>query len=227
MNKSYNSTDIGTVISFTLYSYNYYDSRLISLIKRLCSNYYNDTTNNIITVSAYELQNLINSNFSKILLKALNSSPNELPSNVNSIYFINDLLHTYTKLQYVKIIVSAERDYTRIITDNNQKTITFDYKMDSIFFNTAELFDKNERILLNELLLKLNITMNSIFRKVQPYINLQSSVFIDKIDDFINTNGIDSDVVKKYNNILNGLATIFNNRLRNDNPKSIIVLDNI
>jgi hypothetical protein len=232
MINDYNS-DLPVLLSITLFKNNYYDQKIISLIKQKAL-YYRQEVENKFTVSTYDLKIIIHEDLKDILDITISSTPIEFPKNINSIYFINELLERFSNLRYFIVNVSDSENTSRIMKikketndeiDGEKDVINFDFKIIHSVLNLPNYIKPKQLILLNNFFKQIGIMQLDLFRKGPPYIHIKILDFLDKIDDFYDLVGENSPEILQYKFILDLISNLINPKLRVDNPTCILITD--
>lgn len=113
-----------TIVEIVLYRNNWKDNQLIHTIRR-SSNLLNvSLCKNSFYVEYDEFQNCL-SRFDKDIKKFESVTEDRLLENVNSLYFLKNVFSVFDNLKFVKVHVSTERIYSRIV----EESISFSLKL--------------------------------------------------------------------------------------------------
>lgn len=219
--------EIPILIDVTLYKYNYYDNLILGSLKRSVK--YIDTPNNknSFIVPVNDFINLLNIRFSEELDNIRSVSSMKLKENATSIFFLNEIFSNFINLKYVKINVSNERNYTRLIKDDkNKDVLTFDYRvLNSIIDFTKYLNNKNLK-LLNDFLTEIGLIKKDLFSPGQSFFKINTSDFIDLIAIAdTDSNGDRGKLSDKYAGIVQLIYTLIDPKIEQDNSTLIIITD--
>lgn len=219
-------SDVPIIINLTLFKYNYYDNKLISLIKHN-SLYLHKHNYNKFTVSTWDIKKILSENFSKYIDDINNSTLSEFPKKVNSIYFINEIIKIYINLKYIIINISNDKECSRLIYDNTSKNpiINFDFKIISIILDLPNHLNDIDLKTFNEILIGSKLMKRDLYRNGSPYIYTTVSDFYEKTDDFFLLFEKNSETLEKYNLLLPEIENLLNSKIQQDNPTCLLITD--
>lgn len=202
------------VIDITLYKFNYYDN----LIWTKCLNQidYMIVDDDSILVTPRQLEALFDLNFDRILRKLEATTPELIHRDAHSIYFINRLNTEFSRLKWVKLTLSRNRNFSRIVDVNGVKNIKYSFKVIKTTLRLSELFEYPDIQELNPILHKLGLIKN------KPYNHVSTHNLINKIDDAINGG---MELSEHQVELLASILDILDFKIETDNPEVLLVTD--
>jgi len=226
MNEQYQS-DVPVLMNITLFKNNYFDQKLLSIIKQN-SLYYRVESENKFTVSSWDMRAVIDENLKGILDDIKTSTPMEFSKKVNSIYFISELLERYSNLRYFTVNVSEAKNTSRLLWPNGPEgtpVINFDFKVIHSILDFPTHLDSAELKIFNRFLIDIGLMPKDLFRKGPPYVHINTMDFLTKIDLFVELVGVESAEVDRYTFILELVSELINPKIEMDNPTCILITD--
>jgi len=175
------------IIEVYLYSSNYKDRILIGELKEealLLS--FDDENPNSFYVRASEVDDIINTKFKKDLWNFESTPVDQLGSTVTSVYFIDNLLGSFTQLKYIKFNVSDSPIYSRM----NENYIDFPLRVIQAKINIPKLIGHSEAFDVRDLLIKSNLYKYDRFQK-KPYLRANALLIHSKLNEYSDVNGLD------------------------------------
>lgn len=206
-------------INVTLYKHNYIDNLLLSYIK-------NDAISNKLKGDTYvidtqSLKGIITEKFNKELDEIENSSGST--DTITSVYFLNKILNDFINLRYIKINISDNKNYTRLIEQDGKKMINFNYVIANSMIELPKYVETDDQLnVLNTILKMANIFPTKFGKITQPYVMLTSNDFLNKLEL------IEESVVEfgdDFEKGLNLLYELVSQQNEYDNTKLIIITD--
>ena len=217
-------SDLPLVIDMTLYKHNYYDNIIISQLMKN-SRFIKFPGNSAFVVSAIEFRDILKTRFPE-QLNNLTTNPTsyELKKGATSIFFINELLTNLKNLKFVKISVSKEKEYSRLIkADKNVEhdLIEFEFKVIHSVIDFTKYIKADKFKILNDFLLKANIISKEGFRTGPAFTQLKSIELMDKISAFEDIHSSNN----KYQFILDIFFSLIDPKIEEDNCDILIITD--
>lgn len=221
-------SDVPFFINVTLYKNNYYDNKILSLIKH--KSIYVENNKNTLTITSSDLKTLIDENLKNTLDDLNNATPIEFTKNINSIYFLYEMIKSYSNLMYFTINISNDKNYTRVVTNKESNSdsffINFDFKVVQCILDFPNHLDSNGLKLLNSFLRRINLFEEDKFREGPPYIDIMTKDFLSKIHEFMKEFKNEKDKeFEYYMPIINVIYELINPKIEQDNPLCLLILD--
>lgn len=209
-----NPNEYPLMIEVTLYRHNIKDNQLLSAILR--NGDITEVNKSSFLINVNEFKNIINNNFRKDLDLFNSSTDLNLARNINSIYFLNNILNQFVNLKYVKVNCSYNQNYTRIF-DN---LINFEYKVLYTRIDLPNLIEDEEILsLIRDLLEEIGLYDKKKFISRQYIkINLQKLFYLIRERD------IDNTFSRKYDIAIKNLLKYIPQKLENDKTEAILLL---
>ena len=218
-------SDLPLVIDMTLYKNNYYDNIIISQLKKN-SRLVKFPGNNDFVVTAIEFRDILHKRFPE-QISSLSNNPTsyELKKGATSVFFIHELLTNLKNLKFVKISISKEKEYSRLVKadkESGHDLIMFDFKVIHSVIDFTKYLRGEQFNILNDFLLKSEImTSISAFRGTPAFMQIKSIELMDKISVF--EEKYSSDV--KYQFIIDIFLSLVDHKIEEDNCDILIITD--
>ena len=219
-------SDLPLVIDMTLYKNNYYDNIIINQLKKN-SKFINHTSKSGFVVSAGEFRDILRTRFpEQITDLTKNPTSYELRrgAGATSVFFINELLTNLKNLKFVKVSVSKDKAYSRLVKadkDSEHDLIQFDFKVIHSVIDFTKYICGEQFNILNDFLLKTDIIKKEAFRNGPPFTQIKSLALMDKISVF------EEKYVSKpeYQFIIDLLLSLVDPKIEEDNCDILIITD--
>jgi hypothetical protein len=225
MNDSFSLYDTADVVDIVLYKYNYNDNRVWTGIKNSVE--YLKPNESSVIVTKQQLQDFIHSQFTDEI-NLFNSVGSEvLHKEVNSIFFIINMLKEMKHLRWIKLSLNKNSSYSRVVTDPaGLQTIKFGYKILHMTLKTFEIFDEDEITIFNKVLHSQKILEEGI-----PYRRLKLSDLLNRLDEWLikadkgTIRDLGDDEVDVIDTISIMLDMMGDPKISGDNPEVLLVTD--
>lgn len=212
MTYTQNKDNFSEVVEIMLFKYNMIDARLWSLIKRApISRKVNDSS---LVIGKQDLRRVIEANFRSEINKFRSVENAMVYKDATSVYFIWKMLEEMEGLLWIKINLSLNAKYSRIVSIDHINTIKFSIKIVRGTFRTFDYFKSNELSLVNTIFEKAGI-----LKQNTAYGKISLASMLSALDIFLTTfNTVEmASVVERVIDVLE--------RYENDNPEVLIVTD--
>ena len=172
---------IPTHIKFTLFKYDYFDSIIISRVKKECKNLNLSKDGNEYTVKVSSFLNAIKT--SKRLRTEIEKAENSgfLPNPAlkpNSVYFIVSILSKLENLEFLTFSVNDDKKYTRLVKGESGHVLSFYFSILEGIFDLTQLLDRKELDIFNKTLIEYRIMDNKYLDR-KPYFYMKASALLD------------------------------------------------
>ncbi len=220
-------SDVPVLINVTLFKNNYYDKKILSLVKQR-SMYFREDSKNTMTVSTFDIKNIIDEHLNDTIQELKTATPIEFTKKINSVYFLYELIENYVNLRYFTINISDDKNCSRLVwpggADSNP-VINFDFKVVHSVLDFPNHLDSNDLKILNEFLRDIGIVNNDKFREGPPYLHISAMQFLENINTFIALLGEDSERLNYYSPIIDIINELVNPKIQQDNPTCLLITD--
>jgi len=212
-------TDLSTLpttIDITVNRYNYIDNRLWTQIKNQID--YIPVDKNSILLSTEQVFSLIETNWIDEINKIKSVGSSFFSTQVNTIYFIYLLLDEMNNLQYIKFTRNFDKQYTRLLNENNENRIEFDFKVLSMTLRLSDFFSSKELKYINKSLIELNI-----LKPTETYTRLKAIDLLNKIDSYLsNSENLKNSTGARY---MSEIIEMLSFKIEKDNPLILLITD--
>lgn len=167
-----------TIIDITLYKNNYYDNLLVNKVKKEVDYGNVPELKDCYIVSVDDFQEVFYNSFSTEINKIRSLPVTDLQKNATSLYFLDKIFTTFSKLRYVKINVSKEANYSRLNKSDKTPTLFFNYKITSSTIDLTALFEDDVIVKINEFFIKNDLVDHDEFYGYSHIIGIKSQDFL-------------------------------------------------
>lgn len=210
--KEFDLSVLPTAVDVTIFKYNYIDNKLWAQIMNQLD--YIDLGNEMLMVSKEQLLMLLEANYLDDINKIKSVGSEVFHKEVNTIFFLYQMLIEMCNLKYIKITLNKNKQYTRMSEVGGSKLLKFDFKVLSATLNVFDIYPPDEMPTVNKYLTKIGIFNNT------PYTRIKAVDLANKIDDFIAINEKDSDA-----GILMDILDVLEPKLEQDNAITLFITD--
>lgn len=211
--KEFDLSVLPTAVDVTLFKYNYIDNKVWTQILDQLD--YIDLGKDMLMVSGDQLHALLEKNYLNDINKIKSVGSDVFHKEVNSVFFLYQILIEMCNLKYIKLNLNKNKAYTRMSDVGGNKLLKFDFKVLSATLNVFDIYEKSEMPIVNKYLSKIGIFKNS-----EPYVRIQAKDLADKIDDFMSLNPDDKDA-----GILMDILDVLEPKLEQDNSITLFITD--
>lgn len=215
-----NISNFPTAVDVTLHRYNHMDNRLWTQIKNQLD--YVDINEDSIVVSISQIRALLDSNYISLVNQIKSTGAEFLHRKVSSPYFLYMMCFDMQNLQLVKFNLSYDKKFTRLIEDEGNKLLKFDFKVLAITIKLSDIFEIEDLHIINPVLESLKILEHNI-----PYARLKTIDLLDTLDAWVESEMEydleegDPDPVP----LVTTLMDLIDIKTEHDNPIALIVTD--
>jgi hypothetical protein len=216
----YNTSDVVDVV---LFKYNYNDNKLWTLIKNKVK--YIEVNNDSIIISTDQLSEIITNHFSNEINMFNATGYEVIHKEVNSIYFIVNMIKQMKQLRWIKITLNKNRSYSRIVKDiNGNSQIKFGFKILHLTIKAFEFLNQKEIEIFNKVLFDQGLLSGK-----ETYCHIKLDKLNDELDQWIFKMD-DGDEIETENfesiGVITSVLDIFTEeKLSGDNPEVLLITD--
>lgn len=203
-----------TAIDVTLYKYNYIDNKLWAQIQ-------NDTDfielgNDSIMISSSQLKHVLDTHYQNSINKIRAVGSDFIHKEINTIYFLYQLLLEMENLQYIKFTVNKDKKYSRIIEHDGVKMIQFSFKLLTATLRLYDLYEDDELPIVNKILEELDIFENRI-----PFARLNAKDLYETILFYLE----EKDPEDIDSGIITDILDILESKIEKEDPLLLLITD--
>ena len=125
-------------------------------------------------------------------------------------------------LQLVKFTLDYDKKFTRLIENDGNKVLKFDFKILTMTLKLSDMFEKEDLAIINPVLEKLKILEEGV-----PYARLKMIDLLDTLDEWI-ASEIDRDLEEDEPDPIPLITTIMDTidaKSESDDPLTLLVTD--
>jgi hypothetical protein len=171
---------IPTHIEFTLYRFDSIDSQIISTVKKECTNFSIEESEDHFTVMAVDFSQAIAG--SKRLSREVSrwqSSPKR-EANVNSIYFLVDLFDRLPNLEWISFKVSHDKEFSRLVKYQDKEVVSFHFTIVEGQFDLTALFGREDLDHFNRKCIDMELMENKYLSR-RPYFYMTAGFLVEAL----------------------------------------------
>lgn len=206
-----------TAVDITLYRYNYIDNKLWAQIHNDVD--FIETTEDSIMISSSQLEYLLKKYYSSILNKIKTVGSEVFHKEINTVYFLHQMVLEMDNLQYIKFNLNFDKSYNRTILMDDKTVLQFGFKVITATLRLSDLYDDEELEIVNGILEKL-----SILAPNEQYTRIFAKDLADSIDLYMMANENDEDEIGDEG-IIADILDILENKLEPENTLILLITD--
>lgn len=215
-----NISKLPTAVDVTLQRYNHMDNRLWTQLKNQLD--YVEIDDTSVVVSIEQLRTFLDINYVSLVNKIKSTGAEFLHKKVNSPYFLYMMCVDMENLQLVKFTLDYDKKFSRLIENDGNKVLKFDFKILTMTLKLSDMFEKEDLAIINPVLEKLKILEEGV-----PYARLKMIDLLDTLDAWINSE-IDRDLEEDEPDPIPLITTIMDMidaKTESDDPLTLLVTD--
>jgi len=196
------------------------DNRLWTQLKNQLD--YVEIDDTSVVVSIEQLRTFLDINYVSLVNKIKSTGTEFLHKKVNSPYFLYMMCIDMENLQLVKFTLDYDKKFSRLIENDGNKVLKFDFKILTMTLKLSDMFEKEDLAIINPVLEKLKILEEGV-----PYARLKMIDLLDTLDAWINSE-IDRDLEEDEPDPIPLITTIMDMidaKSESDDPLTLLVTD--
>jgi|TARA_R110002096_G_scaffold136464_1_gene289075 hypothetical protein len=205
---------IPTIIDTTLYRYNYIDYRMWALMRNQLD--YKEMGRNSIIISSQQLKTFIAMNYQDEINKVSSYGFQVPRKDATSIYFMHRVSTEMVNLKYIKLTLDSDKSYSRVIEEDEDKTIKYDFAILKATLNLSDIFDQSPLTELNKILEEIGLLTPG-----KPYFNGQYLDILNRLE--IQLAEIDKESRRSL--IILALLEALDVSINKENPMLMVITD--
>jgi len=214
--------DLPIIIEATLYKYNYVDNIIITEIKSNAKLTEVSNDKNSFIVQVNDIKRILYRKFRNQIERIKNVSIEDLSSEVNTSWFLSNLIENFNQLQFIKINVSDKRNFTRLKIVNNQQVVGFSYVIKYGIIDYTKYLNASQLRRLNYILRILGYLKKDDSLVEESYFNVKAKDFLMDIMKLEETH---PDLHKENADIIDITYDAINYKVEDDNTTLIVKTD--
>ena len=203
-----------TAIDVTLYKYNYIDNKLWAQIQNDID--FIELGNDSVMVSTSQLKLILDTYYQSSINKIKSVGSDFMHKEINTVFFLFQILLEMENLQYVKFTLNKDKKYTRIIENDGVKMIQFSFKLLTATLRLYDLYDELELQSVNKILEELEILEHEI-----PYARLNAKDLYDTILFYLE----EKDPEDAEAGIITDILDILESKIEKEDPLLLLITD--
>ena len=200
------------VVDVMFYKYNSVDLKLWGILQR--DEETKKVTDDVLIVPAKRLKLILNHHFRSDLNRIESISIENVHKEATSIYFLDQVFKTMTRLGWVKVTLNKNAGYNRLVNVDEMKTIKFNVKTLRGTYRLFDRFNQHEIGYVNRILHRSGLLKNPTTFKVFRLADLLNS-----LDIYLSENNTS----ENFNLVSMMIQDL--ERYESDNPEVLIVTD--
>ena len=145
-----------------------------------------------------------------------------LHKQVNSPYFIYMMCVDMPNLQLIKLTLSHDKKFSRLIESDGMKILKFDFRILSMTIKLSDIFEEEDLRIINPVLESLGILEENV-----PYARLKIVELLDTLDNWVELE-MENDLIEGEPDAVPLITTILDLidiKVEGDNPVTLLVTD--
>ena len=180
---------------------------------------YKEMGDNSIIISASQLRTFISTNYSSEINK-VNSYGFHVPrKDATAIYFMHRVASEMINLKYLKITLDSDKSFTRVIEDDEEQTIKYDFAILKARLDLSDIFINPELQVLNSVLESIGLLSSGI-----PYSSHSTDLIFTRLTAFLDSS---EDELSLESQLANALLDAIDVSLDKENPMILLITDYI
>jgi hypothetical protein len=215
-----NISSFPTAVDVTLHRYNHLDNRLWTQIRNQLDYVEIDEMSVVVTLS--QLASLLDNNYMPMINRIKSTGVDSLHKQVNSPYFIYMMCVDMENLQLIKLTMSHDKKFSRLIENDGMKILKFDFRILSMTIKLHDIFEIEDLAVINPILESLGILEEDV-----PYSRLPIVEILDLLDNWVELE-MDNDLIEGEPDAVPLITTILDLidiKVEGDNPLTLLVTD--
>ena len=203
-----------TAIDVTLYKYNYIDNKLWAQIQNDID--FIELGNDSIMVSSSQLKFVLDRYYQNSINKIKSVGSDFMHKEINTIYFLYQILLEMENLQYIKFTLNKDKKYSRLIVVDGVRMIQFSFRLLTATLRLFDLYEDDELPLVNKILEEIEILEVGV-----PYTRLNAKELYDAILFYLeekDPDDVDSGIVTDILDILEA-------KIEKEDPLILLITD--
>jgi len=207
---------IPTIISYTLYRYDYFDNLILSVLKKNGECFWEN--DNTFIISMGDLIDVFR-NDDRISKEENDASDkmNGVLKGANSISFIFNIFNYLHNLQFIRFKISKSKKTSRVVKNETGSVLIFNYTIIEAILNIPSLLTENELENFNKFFIKNGI-LNKYYLNRSNYFEIGLSEFMEILLKEESSSDIDLGFIDK-------IIKIIPDKIEKDDPMVIILTD--
>lgn len=203
-----------TAVDVTLYKYNYIDNKLWTQIQNDVDYIKNQDDSIMITVN--QLKYLLDEYYISTINKIKTQGSDVIHKEINSVYFLYQMLLEMKNLQYIKFNLNLDKSYNRLITMDGKKLLQFGFKVITATLRLSDLYEDEEMLIVNKILEKIGI-----ISRESHYTRIFASELANAIDSFLEEQNEED----FETGIITDILDVLENKLEPENTFILLIAD--
>ncbi len=214
---SLNVNHVPTIIDTTFYRYNYIEYKMWAQIRNQLD--YREMGDNSMIISAQQLRTFISTNYSSELSKVDSYGFHVPRKDATSIYFLHRVASEMINLKFLKITLDSDKSFTRVLEDDKEQTIKYDFAILKARLDLSDIFAGPELQKLNSVLEGLGLLKIGI-----PYSNNPTDLIFAKLNLYLDSTEDENSIECQ---LITALLDAIDISLDKENPMLLLITDYI
>lgn len=216
--QTYDLSLVPTSVDVTLYKYNYIDNRLWTQIHNE-TDFIQNPDGSIIT-STRQISDILDRHYIDIINKIKTVGSEVIYKEINSVYFLYQMVLEMENLQYIKLNLNTDKSYNRLIELDGSKILQFGFKVLTATIRLSDIYDDDELESVNAVLNKIGILKNN-----QNYTRVFAKDLAEAIDSHLILLEEDSENELDEDAIITDILDILEAKLEPENSLILLITD--
>lgn len=216
--QTYDLSLVPTSVDVTLHKYNYIDNRLWTQIHNEIDFIQNHDDSIIISIT--QLRTILDRHYISTINKIKTVGSEVIYKEINSIYFLYQMVLEMDNLQYIKLNLNMDKSYNRLVEIDGSKILQFGFKVLTATIRLSDIYDDDELESVNRVLNKLGILKTN-----QNYTRIFAKDLADIIDLHLISieEGVENEL--EEDSIVTDILDILEAKLEPENALILLITD--
>lgn len=207
-----------TSVVVTLYKYNYIDNRLWTQIHNETDFIQNPDGSIIISTS--QIKDLLDRYYTSTINKIKTVGSEVIYKEINSVYFLYQMLLEMENLQYIKLHLNIDKSYNRLVEINGSKMLQFGFKILTATIRLSDIYEDDELETVNHVLTKLGI-----LKANQNYTRVFAKELAELIDSHLALMEENDEIEFNNDAMVTDILDILEDKLEPENTLILLITD--
>lgn len=207
-----------TSVDVTLHKYNYIDNRLWTQIHNETD--FIQNLDGSIIISSSQTKDILDRYYINTINKIKTIGSEVIYKEINSIYFLYQMLLEMENLQYIKFNLNIDKSYNRLVEIDGSKMLQFGFKVITATIRLSDIYEDDELATVNNVLTKLGI-----LKANQNYTRVFAKELVDSIESHLTSMEENEDIEFDEDAIVTDILDILDAKLEPENSLILLITD--
>jgi hypothetical protein len=216
--QTYDLSLVPTAVDVTLHKYNYIDNKLWTQIHNEID--FIQNPDGSIMTSTNQIRTILDRHYINIINKIKTVGSEVIYKEINSVYFLYQMVLEMENLQYIKFNLNMDKSYNRLVESDGSKMLQFGFKVLTATIRLSDIYEDDELELVNTVLNKIGI-----FKNNQNYTRIFAKDLADAIDSHLILLEESTENELEEDSIITDILDILETKLEPENSLILLITD--